>query len=115
MFFGCFRKDLHGTLRGTDYLGRPARTCPGRLAAGELERVRHAREVKAGLWRPDSVQDDNRVHAGLALTLARPAELLWRRGGRGWAFWWPHLCTSRQDSVGQNDSVAWSSTLCTTT
>ena len=97
MLFGCFRKDLNGTLHGTDYLGRPARTCPGRLAAGELERVRHAREVKAELWRPGSVQDDNRVHAGLALTLARPIELVWRRGGRGLPICWVDLGAALQD------------------
>ena len=88
---------MNGTLHGTDYLGRPARTCPGRLAAGELERVRHAREVKAELWRPGSVQDDNRVHAGLALTLARPIELLWRRGGRGLPICWVDLGAALQD------------------
>ena len=45
VLFGCFRKDLNGTLHGTDYLGRPPRTCPARLAGGELERKEIKREI----------------------------------------------------------------------
>ena len=80
---GCFRKDLDGTLPRVAHLGRAARAPPARPSAAELDPVRHVHEVKAGLWRPDSLQTDIRVHAGLALTLARPIELVWRRGGRG--------------------------------
>ena len=88
---------MDGTLPRVAHLGRPAGAPPARPSAAELDPVRHAREVKAGLWRPGSVQDDNRVHAGLALTLGRPAELVWRRGGRGLPICWVDLGAALQD------------------
>ena len=54
------------------HLGRPPETCPTELTAAELDRFRHAREVKAGLWRPNSVLTDIRVHEGLVPTLGGP-------------------------------------------
>ena len=87
---------MDGTLPRVAHLGRPAGAPPARPSAAELDPVRHAREVKAGLWWQDSLQTI-RVHAGLALTLARPIELVWRRGGRGLPICWVDLGAALQD------------------